>query len=102
VNRFQRYLPTLAATAFLCLFSGLAASADDEYGIFELINQPSGSFDETLVAVRDALGESGLTVHAEHDVRVPDKGQQAMSHQEQSPHRSCGLLFTPGVTTSEH
>lgn len=77
MNRFQRYLPTLAATAFLCLLSGLAASADDEYGIFELINQPSGSFDETLVAVRDALGESSLTVHAEHDVRVPEQAQQA-------------------------
>ena len=77
MNRFQRYLPKLAATAFLCLLSGVAASADDEYGIFELIHQPSGSYDETLVAVRDALDESGLTVHAEHDVRVPEKAQQA-------------------------
>jgi len=77
VNTFERYLPKLAVTAFLCLLTGVATSADDEYGIFELINQPSGSYDETLVAVRDALGESSLTVHAEHDVRVPDKGQQA-------------------------
>ena len=77
MNTFQRYLPKLAVTAFLCLLAGVAASADDEYGIFELINQPSGSYDETLVAVRDALGESSLTVHTEHDVRVPDKGQQA-------------------------
>jgi hypothetical protein len=77
VTTFQRYLPKLAATVFLCLLSGIAASADDEYGIFELINQPSGSYDETLVAVRDALGESSLTVHAEHDVRVPEKAQQA-------------------------
>lgn len=77
MNRFQRYLPKLAATTFLCLFSGIAANAADEYGIFELIHQPSGSYDETLVAVRDALGESNLTVHGEHDVRVPDEAQQA-------------------------
>ena len=74
---FQGYLPKLAATTVLCLFSGIAVSAADEYGIFELINQPSGSYDETLVAVREALGESSLTVHAEHDVRVPEKAQQA-------------------------
>jgi uncharacterized protein (DUF302 family) len=77
VNRFQRFLPKLAAATFLCLFSGVAANAADEYGIFELIYQPSGSFDETLVAVRDALGESSLTVHSEHEVRVPDKAQSA-------------------------
>ena len=77
MTTFQRYLPKLAATAFLCLLSGVAASADDEYGIFELINQPSGSYEETLVAVRDALGASSLTVHAEHEVRVPEQKQQA-------------------------
>lgn len=77
VKKFQRYLPKLAVTSFLCLLSGLAVSADDEYGIFELIHQASGSYEETLAAVGDALGASKLTVHAHHEVRVPESKQQA-------------------------
>ena len=77
MTTFQRYLPKLAATAFLCLLSGVAASADDEYGIFELINQASGSYEETLAAVGDALEASNLTVHGHHEVRIPDQKQKA-------------------------
>lgn len=70
-------MPRLAATSFLCLLSGMAVSADDEYGIFELINRASGSYEETLTAVGDALEASNLTVHAHHEVRVPEQRQQA-------------------------
>lgn len=77
MTTFQRYLPKLAATTFLCLLSGFASSADDEYGIFELINRTSGSYEETLAAVGDALEASNLRVHAHHEVRVPEQKQKA-------------------------
>ncbi len=77
MSSFQRYLPKLAATTFLCLLTGIAASADDEYGIFELINRTSGSYEETLAAVGDALEASNLTVHGHHEVRVPEQKQRA-------------------------
>lgn len=77
MKKFQWYLPKLAATSFLCLLSGFAVSADDKYGIFELIHQASGSYEETLAAVGDVLEASNLTVHAHHEVRVPEQKQQA-------------------------
>lgn len=74
---FQRFLPKLAATTFLCLLAGVAVSANDEYGIFELINRASGSYEETLTAVGEALEASNLTVHADHEIRVPEQKQRA-------------------------
>jgi len=77
MKTFQRYLPRLAVAAFLCLLSSIAASAADKIGIFELVNQASGSYEETLAAVGDALEQSKLTVQADHEVRVPEQKQRA-------------------------
>ena len=77
MTTFQRYLPKLAATTLLCLLSGIASSANDEYGIFELINRTSGPYEDTLAAVDAALEASNLTVHAHHEVRVPEQRQIA-------------------------
>jgi len=73
---FRRNFAQVSLFLVLCLQSGLASSAD-EFGIFELIDQSSGSYEETLAAVNDALSASDLTVHASHDVRVPEQKQQA-------------------------
>jgi hypothetical protein len=76
VTTFQQHLSKLAATTLLCLISSIALSAD-EYGIFELINEANGTYEDTLVAVGTALQESNLTVHAHHEVRVPEQKQHA-------------------------
>jgi uncharacterized protein (DUF302 family) len=65
---------TVALIALLALGT---ANAADEYGIFELIHQSSLSFEETRTSVEAALQGSALTLHAVHDVRVPDQKQQA-------------------------
>jgi len=65
---------TVALVALLTLGT---ANADDEYGIFELIHRSSLSFEETLSRVEAGLKGSTLTVHAVHEVRVPDQKQQA-------------------------
>lgn len=72
----RRKLAQLTLISVLCLLSGVAASAE-EFGIFELLSESSGTYDETLAAVADALAASSLTVHARHDVRVPEQKQQA-------------------------
>lgn len=73
---FKRFSANLVSVAFFCLISNSATSAD-KLGIFELINQSSGSYEDTLVAVASALEASNLTVHASHEVRVPDQKQRA-------------------------
>jgi len=77
VKTFKRYLPKLAVTSLLCLLSSIAASAANKYGVFELVNQASASYEETLAAVGDALEHSKLTVQADHEVRVPEQKQRA-------------------------
>ena len=63
--------------ALLGLLTQVTANAADEFGIFELIHRSSQPFEETLASVETALGASTLTVHAVHEVRVPDQKQQA-------------------------
>ena len=77
MKTFKGHVPRLLAITFLCLLSGIAASANVKYGIFELINQASGSYEETVTAVGEALEASNLTVHAQHEVRVPEQKQRA-------------------------
>lgn len=72
----QRFLAKLGLIAFFCLAANVAVS-DDKLGIFELINQASGSYEDTLAAVASALEVSNLTVHARHEVRVPEQKQRA-------------------------
>ena len=74
--RLSRLLVKLFTISCMCLLASIAAG-EDEYGVFSLLHESSGSFDETLAAVASALGESGLSVHARHDVRVPEGQQRA-------------------------
>ena len=53
------------------------AIAADKYGIFELLNHSSLSYEDTVTAVSAALKDSAFVVHGEHEVRVPDGKQQA-------------------------
>ncbi len=75
-----------AALAAVLISSGSAAvAADDDIGIFETIHGSSLSFAETAAAVESGLRASGLTLHAVHEVRVPDNAQQARVYVLTSP-----------------
>ena len=67
----------VGVVALLGLLTQVTANAADEFGIFELIHRSSQPFEETLASVEAALKGSTLTVHAVHEVRVPDQKQQA-------------------------
>lgn len=74
-----------ALVAILVSYGSTAAAADDEIGIFETIHSSTVSFEETATAVESGLRASGLTLHAIHDVRVPDDAQQARVYVLTSP-----------------
>ena len=61
----------------LAFLAQVSAHAADEFGIFELVNQSSASYEETVAAVDAGLNGSTLTVHARHEVRVPEQKAQA-------------------------
>lgn len=64
--------------AILCVFTlSTSALADDNYGIFERLRQSDAGFDETVASIAAALDTSNLTLHGSHEIRVPDKAQQA-------------------------
>ena len=77
IFRVCAILPALLATS--------AATAADDYGVFELIHRSSLSYEETLNAVSTALTASELTVHASHEVRVPDGAQSGHVYVLTSP-----------------
>ena len=60
-------------------------AADEKLGIFEAIHASSVSFDETTAAVEVALAKSGLVLHAQHDVRVPEDKHRARVYVLTSP-----------------
>jgi hypothetical protein len=60
-------------------------AADEDIGIFETIRASSVSFDETTAAVDAAFAESGLVLHATHDVRVPGEQHRARVYVLTSP-----------------
>jgi len=62
--------------AILTMLTNSSANAADEFGAFELIHKSSQSFEETLAGVEAALQGSTLTIHAKHDVRVPEEKAQ--------------------------
>ncbi|RLA27529.1 MAG: hypothetical protein DRR11_18115, partial [Gammaproteobacteria bacterium] len=75
-----------AALAVIFVSGGsVAAAADDDIGIFETLHESSVSFEETSAAVESGLRASGLTLHAVHDVRVPENAQQARVYVLTSP-----------------
>jgi len=90
-----------AALAAILVSSGsTAAAADDEIGIFETIHSSTVSFEETATAVESGLRASGLTLHAIHDVRVPDDAQQARVYVLTSPEYMAAAAGESPRTTS--
>ncbi len=84
--KFQATAVFQAALAIVFVSGGsMATAADDEIGVFEAIHASSVSFAETAAAVEAGLRDSGLTLHAVHDVRVPDDAQQARVYVLTSP-----------------
>ena len=76
----------MAAITTAALFvAPLSFAANDEIGIFETIRVSSVSFDETTAALDAAFDASGLTLHATHDVRVPDDLHRARVYVMTSP-----------------
>jgi hypothetical protein len=63
----------------------VAQAADDEIGIFERINEASGNFADSAAALEAALGASGLTLLASHDLTYEDKQQQVRVYVLTSP-----------------
>ena len=73
----QVYAPKSAFLVILAMFFHVSANGAEKYGAFELVDQSSQSYEETLASVEAALRDSSLTVHAVHEVRVPEQKQQA-------------------------
>lgn len=59
--------------------------ADDDFGVFETILRSSVSFDETAEALEQAIEASSLTLHAAHDIRVPEGRHEARLYVLTSP-----------------
>lgn len=74
----------LVAIALAVLFA-LPVQSAEEFGIFETIHESSVSFADTVKAIDTALEKSGLTLHGEHVVRVPEDRQQAKVYVLTSP-----------------
>ena len=84
--KFEAKAVFQAALAVILVSGGsVAAAADDDIGIFETLHESSVSFEETSAAVESGLRASGLTLHAIHDVRVPENAQQARVYVLTSP-----------------
>jgi len=77
---FQTALAVILASG-----GSIALAADDHIGIYETIHASTLSFEETTAAVESGLRASGLTLHAVHDVRVPEDVQQARVYVLTSP-----------------
>jgi hypothetical protein len=88
-----------AVSAVLLAWSGVARAAD-EYGIFERLLTASGSFEETSAALEKSLGESKLTLHAKHDLKVPDGVQKARVYVLTSPTYLEAAKGAPAHTVS--
>ena len=88
-----------AVLAVLLAWSGVARAAD-EYGIFERLLTASGSFEETSAALEKSRGESKLTLHAKHDLKVPDGAQKARVYVLTSPAYQEAAKGAPANTVS--
>ena len=63
----------------------LSFAADEKIGVFETILESSQSFEETSAALEAAINASGLELHAQHDIRVPDDLHKARLYVLTSP-----------------
>ena len=88
-----------AVLAVLLAWSGFAHAAD-EHGIFERILAASGSFEEASAALEKSLGESRLTLHAKHDLKIPDGAQKARVYVLTSPAYLEAAKGAPANTVS--
>lgn len=95
--RIMRSLVAVFAVLLVC--SGVANAADD-VGIFERILAASGSFEETSAALEKSLGESKLTLHAKHDLKIPDGVQKARVYVLTSPAYLEAAKGAPANTAS--
>ncbi len=76
----------MAVITIAALFSApFSFAADDKIGIFETIRAASVSFDEATAALDAAFADSGLELHATHDVRIPDDKHRARVYVMTSP-----------------
>ena len=68
---------SVAVIAIAALLAAPFSSAADKFGIFETIHASNVSFEETTAALEAAFASSALTLHAAHDVRLPDDAHKA-------------------------
>lgn len=84
------------------LFVSAAATAADDYGVFELIHRSDLGYEETLEAVSAALTASELTVHTSHEVRVPESAQSGHVYVLTSPaYRSLANGESPRTVSAQ-
>jgi Skp family chaperone for outer membrane proteins len=67
----------VAVIAIAALLAAPFSFAADKFGIFETIHASNVSFEETTAALDAAFASSALTLHATHDVRLPDESYKA-------------------------
>lgn len=89
----------IAVVVVLLAWNGTVHAAD-ENGIFERILAASGSFEETSAALEKSLGESKFTLHARHDLRIPDGIQKARVYVLTSPAYLDAAREAPANTIS--
>ena len=68
---------SVAVIAIAALLAAPFSFAADKFGIFETIHASSVSFEETTAALDAAFETSGLSLHATHNVRLPDDTHKA-------------------------
>ena len=68
---------SVAVIAIAALLAAPFSFAADKFGIFETIHASSVSFEETTAALDAAFQTSALSLHATHDVRLPDDTHKA-------------------------
>ncbi len=76
------------------------ATAADKLGIFELVRVADAGFEETAMAVEQALRDSPLVMHGQHDVEIRDNLQQARIFVLTSPELLASSAKEPPETIS--
>ena len=82
------------------LVAGVSPVQADDIGIFETVHISSVSFSETTDALEAALASSGLLLHGQHDVRLPDDTHRARIYVLTSPTYADAASSAPPRTVS--
>ncbi len=95
----------LRQTGFLALLMGVVvwmgnAVAAEKIGIFERVLAASGSWDDTVAAFEQALGGSGLTLHAKWDPKTEGMTQKVRVYVLTSPTYMAAAKAMPPSTIS--